>query len=218
MVIGAAYAGATESGRRILKYAGAGTTPPSACHVSYGTGDAEKSASRTLNNGIHWGLGWAYTTYGTSSYLTTGDTMFAQNLGLGGTGNDGVVGHYADVVSGGSAPSYLAQTYLSKEYAFVGGAPGSQGYLAWRLGGVAPIATTSITVGVKRSAVTSATKVRVTITQPSGATATNTCSADSCTVTGLDTRQGSTALMRLEYLSAGDVVLASGDQQFVPMV
>jgi len=218
MVIGAAYAGATESGRRILKYAGAGTTPPSACHVSYGTGDAEKSASRTLNNGIHWGLGWAYTQYGTGSYLATGDTLFAQNLGLGGTGNDGVVGHYADVVSGGSAPSYLAQTYLSKEYAFVGGAPGSQGYLAWRLGGVTPITTTSITVSVKRSAVTSATKVRVTITQPSGATATNTCSADSCTVTGLDTRQGSTALMRLEYLSAGDVVLAIGSEQIVPVV
>lgn len=64
----------------------------------------------------------------------------------------------------------------------------------------------------------SATKVRVTITQPSGATATNTCSADTCTVSGLDTRQGSTALMKLEYLSSGDVVLASGDQQRVPVV
>jgi len=37
-------------------------------------------------------------------------------------------------------------------------------------------------------------------------------------VTGLDTRQGSTALMRLEYLSAGDVVLAIGSEQIVPVV
>lgn len=218
MTISTPYAGATESGRRILKYSGAGTTPPSACHVSYGTSDEGKSAARTLLNAIHWGVGLMYAEYGTASYLTTGDALFAQNLGLGGPGNDGVVGHYADVVSGGTAPSYLAQTYLSKEYAFVGGAGGSQGYLAWRLGGLTPETTTSITVGVKRSAVPSATKVRVTITQPSGATATNTCSADTCTVTGLDTRQGSTALMRLEYLSSGDVVLASGDQQLVPVV
>jgi len=217
MTLAATYAGSTESGLRILQYAGAGTTPPSACHVSYGTAPSDVSAARTLLNGIHWGLGWAYTEYGTPSYLTDGDVLFGQNLGLGGPDNDGIVGHYADVVSGGSAPSYLAQTYLSKEYAFVGGAPGSQGYLAWRVGGGVPLSTTSITVTVKRSAVPTATKVRVTITQPSGATATNTCAADTCTVSGIDTRQGSRALMRLEYLSAGDVVLAVSDQQSVPI-
>jgi len=220
MKLATTYAGSTEGGLRILKYAGAGTTPPSACHVSYGTDPSNMSAARTLNNGIHWAFGWAYAydQYETGYYLTLGDTLFAQNLGLDGPGNDGVVGHYADVVSGGSPPSYLAATYLSKEYAFVGGAPGSQSYLADRVGGVTPETTTSITVGVKLSSVPTATKVRVTITQPSGATATNTCSADTCTVTGLDTRQGSTALMRLEYLSSGDVVLASGDQQLVPVV
>lgn len=218
MTLATTYAGSTEGGLRILKYAGAGTTPPSACHVSYGTDPANMSAARTLNNGIHWGFGWAYDQYGTGSYLTLGDTLFAQNLGLDGPGNDGVVGHYADVVSGGTAPSYLAATYLSKEYAFVGGAPGSQSYLADRVGGVAPETTTSITVKVRRSAVPTATKVRVTITQPSGAALTNTCSADTCTVSGLDTRQGSTAQMRLEYLDAGDVVKASGDQQRVPVV
>ena len=213
MVLGSAYAGATESGRRILKYAGAGTTPPSACHSSYGLVSANVSDARTLNNGLHWGFGWAYAEYGTSSYLTNGDRLFAQNLGLGGTGNDGIVGHYADVVSGGSSPSYLAITYLSKEFAFVGGAPGSQSYLAYRLGAAAAASTTSVTVSANRSAITSATKMRVTITQPSGTTATNTCSADTCTVTGLSTRQGTAALMKIEYLSASDAVLAAGSQQ-----
>lgn len=71
---------------------------------------------------------------------------------------------------------------------------------------------------VKRSAVPTATKVRVTITQPSGATLTNTCSADTCTVTNVDARQGDNAQMLIEYLDAGDVVLASSTQQRVPVV
>ena len=212
MTIAATYGGPTESGRRILKYAGVATTPPSACHTSYGTISSDMSAARTLLNGIHWALGWAYTQYGTSSYLTTGDRIFAQNLGLGGTGNDGTVGHYADVISGGSAPSYLALTYLSKEYAFVGGAPGSQSYLAARLGGVTPLVTTNITAYGRRADITSATKLRVTITIPSGTTYTNTCSADSCIVSSIDRRQGN-GLMKIEFLSAGDVVLAASEQQ-----
>lgn len=213
MTLAANYGGGTEGGLRILKYAGVATTPPSACHTSYGTVPADMSAARTLLNGLHWSLGWAYDEYGTASYLTTGDRIFAQNLGLGGTGNDGNVGYYADVVSGGTAPSYLANTYKSKEYAFVGGAPGSQSYLAWRLGGVTPIATTSKTAYARRADILNATKLRVTITVPSGTTYTNTCSADSCIVSSIDTRQGTAGLMKIEFLSASDAVLAVSEQQ-----
>jgi len=213
MTIATTYAGGTESGRRILRYAGAGVTPPAWCQVSYGTTSEGKAAARTLLNAMPGFIGLMYAWYGTSSYLTVGDRIFAQNFGLGGTGNDGVVGHYADVISGGSAPSYLAGTYLSKEFAFGGGVAGAQPYLAYRLGAPPSPSTTSVTVYALRSSVTSATKIRVTITQPSGAATTATCSADSCTVTGLDTRQGTAGLMLLEYLSTSDAVLAAGDQQ-----
>jgi len=215
MTIASGYGGATASGLRILKYAGASATPSTGCQASYGTGSAAKSAARTLLNGMHSYWGYLYAQGQGAGYKTRGDVMFSENLGLNGTGNDGVVGNYADVLSSGSYPSYAASTYYSKEFAFAGGASGAQPYLGWRIGGLTPLSTTSFTVTGKLSSVANATQIRVTITQPSGATATNTCSADSCTVTGIDTRQGSSALMKIEYLSAGSAVLASGDQQQV---
>ena len=213
MTLATAYAGATESGRRILRYAGAGVTPPSWCQISYGTTSDAKAAARTLLNAMHGPIGWVYEKFGTSSYLTTGDRLFAQNLGLGGPGNDGVVGHYADVVSGGTAPSFLALTYLSKEFAFGGGVGGAQSYLAHRLGTPPAPSTTSYSVNYSTTGFAGAAKARVTITQPSGAVSTATCTSSPCVVSGLDTRQGTAGLMQFAYLSASDAVLAAGDQQ-----
>jgi hypothetical protein len=213
MTIASGYGGATDSGLRLLRYPGAAATPTQACQISYGTSNAQKANARTLLNATHSYFGYLYATGQGAGYKTLGDTMFAENLGLGGPGNDGVVGHYADVLSGGSAPSYSALTYLSKEYAFAGGSVGAQPYLGWRIGGVTPPATTSFTVSALRSSISSATKLRVTVTVPSGSTYTNTCSADACTVTGIDSRQGTTGLMQLEYLSAGDAVLSRGEKQ-----
>ena len=212
MTLATTYAGSTEGGLRILVYSGAGVTPPSACHTSYGTDPGNVSAARTLLNALHSFFGWAYKEYGTASYLTVGDRLFAQNLGLDGPGNDGVVGQYASVVSGGTAPQYLANTYLGKEFAFVGGAGGSQSYLALRLGGVTPLATTNLTFKARRADVLNATKFRVTVTVPSGTTYTNTCSADTCIVSNIDRRQGN-GLAMYEFLSSGDAVLATSRQQ-----
>jgi len=212
MTLATTYAGPTEGGLRILVYSGTGVTPPSACHNSYGTDAANASAARTLLNALHSFFGWAYKEYGTASYLTIGDRLFAQNLGLNGPGNDGVVGQYASVVSGGTAPQYLANTYLGKEFASVGGAGGSQSYLALRLGGVTPLATVNLTFKARRADVLNATKFRITVTVPSGTTYTNTCSADTCIVSNIDRRQGN-GLAKYEFLSSGDAVLAISSPQ-----
>jgi len=214
MTIATPYAGSTESGRRILKYAGVNTTPPSACHNSYGTVPIDISASRTLNHGILWLFPWIAREYSDPSYNTVGDLFFAQALGLDGPGNDGLVGFYADILSGGTPPDYLVFSKFGKEYGTVGGAAGTQSFLADRLGNPIPVTTTSKTFQFKRSAIPNATQARITITLPSGATVTNTCSADTCTVSGIDTRQGNGQYV-IEYLSAGNGVLSTGQPKRV---
>lgn len=134
LTLAGGYSGAPGSGLRILRYPGTGVTPPSTCHVSYGVSAEAKQASRTLLNASHGYIGYLYAMGQGAIYKQVGDRIFAQNLGLGGPGNDGVVGHYGDVISGGVSPLYLAKIYLSKEFAFVGGAAGAQNYLGWRLG------------------------------------------------------------------------------------
>lgn len=210
MTIASAYGGSTESGRRILKYAGAGVTPPSACHNTYGLSADSKQASRTLLNATHGYFGYLYSTGQGDTYKTVGDRIFAQNLGLGGPGNDGVAGHYNDVISGGTAPLYLAMTYLSKEFAFAGGAAGAQPYLALRLGAVPGVQAMTFKVSIALGSVPNAAKARVTLTQPSGASTQSICTSSPCDVTG-DRRQGDHQVL-IEYLATDNKVLATGDR------
>ena len=82
---------------------------------------------------------------------------------------------------------------------------------AVRLGGVAPPAPQTVNVTCNISSVPNATKCRVTLTKPDGSTVTNTCSTSPCPVTA-DAREGD-HLLKVEYLSASNAVLAAGDPE-----
>lgn len=164
---------------------------------------------RSLSQELVSAFGWLYATTGTASYLTRGDLMFAKTFGDSGTGSD------TDGGSGTFDDYLLNAGYYLKEYAQVAGAGRAEEHLAYRLGPIPAAASTTISIGFSLAGVANATKVRATVTMPTGATSTATCTSSPCAVTGLNTNQGTAALMRLEYLSAGDAVLAAGEQQSI---
>lgn len=215
MTITQAHLYGTESGRRHLLFPATG--PTHGCGIcafgtcgKYGTDASSKKEGRTLLNASHAYWGYLYMMGQGNNYKTIGDRLFAQNIGAGGPGNDGVYGHYNDVISGGSAPNYLAYTYLSKEFAFVGGAAGAQPYLAWRLGTQVPAQPVSVKVSIALGSVPNAAKARVTVTKPNGETVQTECTSSPCIVEA-DRRQGDHQVT-IEYLKADNKVLAVGER------
>ncbi len=98
---------------------------------------------------------------------------------------------------------------MGKNFGEAFGAPGIDNELAWRLGGLAPAVNRTLWVSFSTAGVPHATQARLTLTQPSGLTVTQTCSASPCAVQA-DARQGNHAA-QLVYLSAAGQVLATGD-------
>ena len=87
----------------------------------------------------------------------------------------------------------------------------SNSWPAVRQGGVAPAVPRTVDVTCNLSSVTNATQCRVTLTKPDGSTVTNTCSTSPCAVTA-DAREGD-HLLKVEYLSASNAVLAAGEPE-----
>lgn len=167
--------------------------------------------SRTLSNATHSLFGYLYATTGNELYRTTGDSLFGANLGggLGGPGADGGYGHYNDAVSGGAAPIFRANVFLSKEFAFVGGAGGAQNYPAWRLGKPPERTWTEVNVPFDLTAVPGAVSVRAIVVQPAGGIETVGCTESPCAVR-IDQRQG-THLLIMQFLSEeGNVLQQDG--------
>jgi hypothetical protein len=215
MTIVQAHTDVTESGRRHLLFPPSG--PTHGCGIcswgtcgSAGTAPASITAARTLLNASHSFWGYLYAMGKGQGYKTTGDRLFAQNLGFNGPGNDGNRGNYNDVVSGGTPPGYLANVFYSKEFAFVGGASGAQPYLAWRLGVPQAQQLIPLRAGFDLSAVPNATKARVTLTRPNGEISVAVCTASPCVVNG-DRRQGDHQFV-VDYLDANNKVVARGER------
>lgn len=194
-----------------------GGSPGAACPYSSGTVSCVQNTTcvpvgrdmggRSLNQELVAAFGWLYATTGTASYLTRGDLMFAKTFGDSGTGTD------ADGGSGTFDDYLLNAGYYLKEYSQVAGAGRAEEHLVYRLGPVPVPASESISVKYTTDGVASATKIRITVTMPNGGTSTATCTSSPCVVGGLDTNQGTAALMQLKYLSAGDAVLATSEWQ-----
>ena len=98
---------------------------------------------------------------------------------------------------------------LGKNFGEAFGAPGIDNQLAWRLGGLAPAVNRTLWVSFSTASVLHATQARITLTQPSGVTVTQTCSASPCALQA-DARQGN-HVAQLVYLSAGGQTLATAD-------
>jgi len=84
------------------------------------------------------------------------------------------------------------------------------------VGGVAPANLKTYPVGFSLSGISGAAKFRAILTAPNGAQVTITCTSSPCSLSGLDARQGD-YLLQTQYLTSGNVVLASGDQVKFPV-
>ncbi|MBZ5678334.1 MAG: hypothetical protein LAP61_29195 [Acidobacteriia bacterium] len=82
---------------------------------------------------------------------------------------------------------------------------------AVRLGGSVPELPRTLNVTCNISSVINAAKCRVILTKPDGSTITNTCTVSPCSVTA-DAREGD-HLLKVDYLSASDAVLAAGESE-----
>ncbi len=147
-----------------------------------------------------------------SGSTSTATGMFYNGASSAWAGADGGVGNLGEILpTCGSAPCGI-NSLVPKYGKPLGMASGSGNVpvaLADRLGGLAPVSNRTLLVSGNISAVPNATKMRVTITLPSGTVTATTCTSSPCSVTG-DVRQ-SGALMQIAYLSSGDAVLANGD-------
>jgi hypothetical protein len=179
-------------------------------------------------------MGWLYFTTGISMYKDWGDECYSATLGGPVTGPDSSTalgtnaaacggpfcdGYISDVVAaardcnlGNAAPctpgGYVFSN-LGKNFGEAFGAPGIDNELGWRLGGLAPAVNRTLWVSFSTAGVPQATQARITLTQPSGITVTQTCSASPCAVQA-DARQGN-HVAQLVYLSAGGQTLAAAD-------
>jgi hypothetical protein len=198
------------------------------CYTGAGTGD------RNLTRTICSGTAWLYAQAGLSMYKNWADECYSATLGGPVTGPDSSTliganalscggpacdGFITDVVAGvpdcnagkpaPCIPGGYVYSNLGKNFGEAFGAPGIDNELAWSLGGLAPAVNRTLWVSFSTAGVPQATHARLTLTQPSGVTVTQTCSASPCAVQA-DARQGNHAA-QLVYLSAGGQVLASGD-------
>ena len=192
------------------------------------------SGDRNLTRTGCGSMGWLYYTTGISMYKDWGDECYSATLGGPATGPDSSTsiganaatcagpfcdGFIGDVVAGardcnaGNAAPCIPGGYvlsnLGKNFGEAFGAPGIDNELAWRLGGLAPAVNRTLWVSFNMAGVPQATQARITLTQPSGVTVTQTCSASPCAVQA-DARQGN-HVAQLVYLSAGGQALASAD-------
>jgi len=195
------------------------------------------SGDRNLTRTGCGSMGWLYYTTGISMYKDWGDECYSATLGgpITGPGSNTSIGAISptcagllcdglitDVVAGardcnlGNSSPCIPGGYvfsnLGKNFGEAFGAPGIDNELAWRLGGLAAAVNRTLWVSFNTAGVPQATQARITLTQPSGVTVTQTCSASPCAVQA-DARQGN-HVAQLVYLSASGQPLATGD----PMV
>lgn len=181
-----------------------GTADASSMAANAGGGCAggfdSMAGARDINNEIVSSYGYAYRLTGTAAYKTRGDDMFGATWG----GDDGFYGQWAW--------SGAANRYKTHGQALCC----NDSYLVDRLGSTDADITAiarSISFSFSLAGVSTAAKVKVTVTLPNGATTSATCTDSPCAVSGVDARQGDVVAYRLEYLNSGDVVRAAGDLQ-----
>ena len=145
-----------------------------------------------------YGAVWGNQTYNTGSAYWDASSD-AMNLGST---------NLTDASIGNGQPS---DGYSSggKWYGFFAGMGALHRWPAEALGGVAPADNRTVYVPFTLAGVTYATGVQMTVTQPSGAIQTQSCSSSPCAVT-VDARSGS-VLVKMDYLNSTGTLLASSD-------
>jgi hypothetical protein len=139
----------------------------------------------------------------------SGGTGLATNITGGGPGADGGAGNFADLL----VYQVDSQFARGKEFGSNAGAGLADTYLAYRLGGRPTRIFRPLSLNFDLTSRPDATKVRVTVVQPSGTATQVVCQASPCEVS-VDSGQGD-HLVQLDYLSATDAVVAAGQQQIL---
>jgi hypothetical protein len=177
---------------------------------------------------------WLYHQTGNSVYKTEADEWMASIAGgpdsgptastaidqFGGPGSGpNSDGYVVDMIAASldcGAPNPPPCVQSGNAYANMGknineamGAPGADNELGWRLGGLSPLVNRTLYFDFNLASVPGATQVRVTLTEPSGAVVTQTCSGSPCAAVA-DARQG-VVVGQLTYLSAAGSPLTMGD-------
>ncbi len=212
-------------------------SPSNVCN-SLATFCFDSTGDRNLTRTGCGSMGWLYFTTGISMYKDWGDECYSATLGgpATGPGSGTFIGAFAttcagpacdgfigDVVAGAPdcnagnpapcVPGSYVLANLGKNFGEAFGAPGIDNHLGWRLGGLAPAVNRTLWVSFRTAGVPQATQARITLTQPSGVTVTQTCSASPCAVQA-DARQGN-HVAQVVYLSGSGQTLASGDPMVV---
>jgi len=164
-----------------------------------------------------WADEWMSASFGGPAVGPSSATPIDQTAGsCAGPNCDGYIVDYIAGLADCNAPNPPPCTSggspfdnMGKNFGEASGAPGADNELAWRLGGLSAAKTRTVYVGVNLASVHNATHVTVTMTQPSGAVATATCSTSPCAVQA-DARQGN-HVAQVTYLSASGATLAIGD-------
>lgn len=165
---------------------------------------------RQLNNEGMTAVYGYYLTPSVADALSWGDHVYGASFGYPAWTTGGV---FTDGIYANESTANMGDVSLAG-YKYFGQAFGvgmTHTWPALRLGGFSSVISRTLQVGFNLASVSNAAKVRVSLTEPSGYVVQNICTTSPCAVTG-DVRQGS-HLIKLEYLSSGNVVLAAGDQQ-----
>ncbi len=147
---------------------GCGVCPWGTCGT-FGAGSA--TDARAILSASHAYWGYLYSLGQGTRYKEIGDRIFAKNLGPNGPGGDLQHGHYDEAISN-------PNVYLSKSFAFAGGAAGAQPYLAWRLGSNSTMAKTSVPIGRRNPQGT--VTARLALKSPDGSESEIICVEGTC--------------------------------------
>ncbi len=162
-------------------------------------------ASRFLAGEIHRSVSQAYLFNLSAPLKTAFDCMFGGMWGgpsqLGACADANYLGDYY-----GPSSFDLGRNYAKVNGFAFGWGAGAQ-WPSARQGGVSAPVSRTLEVGFNLTPVTNATKARVTLTKPDGTTVTATCATSPCAIIA-DAREANHLLL-IEYLSAGNVVLAA---------
>ena len=163
------------------------------------------------------GVSWAYRLSGTAGFKTLGDALF----GAAWTNSGGLPDYNPPSGAYATVPGNLASP---KYYGLQSGISTQPAYQAVRtcaafpcLSPVQPANLKTYPISFSLSGISGAAKFRAILTAPNGAQVTITCTSSPCSLSGLDARQGD-YLLQTQYLTSGNVVLASGDQVKFPVI
>jgi len=141
---------------------------------------------------------------------TWGDQLYGAVWGHPNYNTDGVFYDEASDALNVNLTNLLdSYIHAGKWYGFFAGMGMLHRWPAVRLGGVAPPDPVTMQIPFALESIPNAAKVQITLTAPTGAVTSVTCTAAPCAVT-VDRRIGS-PLMKLDYLNAAGAVIAPGD-------